>query len=566
MIDIIPLSVTSTKIVVNELNATLQEASRHFEAFMADRALVEQLNESKAGLRDVAGILKMLELPGALDLAQEMQMLLEKIIENPEKTPDFSLSALSHGFVAMPCYVEYVVDREQAFPALLLPFINELRTASRQPIIFESGQAQFKVEGKIELPGEGSKADDLKSLISRLRQMYQLGLIGLIREENLKLKMQLMHRAMQRLSNAVGSAPIRTQWLLAEAVLEALLSGDLHLGFTRKRTLSMIDGELRKFEQEPDNESITASDELLIELVYLISLSRCTHPASTEVVDKLSLKPLRISDRKVRQEQNIMQGPNAETITTMVAAMREELAQSKEQLEVAAHDSSGAVDFNQMSDVFHRTADILSVTGLTSPSQVLQKMSDDVKAWADGAEYNRDQLLEIADSLLYVESALSNLNRFDLNFTAQHDDEQSKRSLMAKSQLGEAEAIVIKEAQAGIAQAKKDINSFIESQFDKSYMEKVLETLATVRGGVAVLGFDQATAVLVSCLKFINATMQDTIDENSANSILETMADALISLEYYLSEIELHGAAPPNVLSVAEQSLASLGFPVEKNK
>ena len=41
------------------------------------------------------------------------------------------------------------------------------------------------------------------------------------------------------------------------------------------------------------------------------------------------------------------------------------------------------------------------------------------------------------------------------------------------------------------------------------------------------------------------------------------MADALIALEYFLSEIELHSVAPPNVLQVAEQSLASLGFPVE---
>ena len=47
------------------------------------------------------------------------------------------------------------------------------------------------------------------------------------------------------------------------------------------------------------------------------------------------------------------------------------------------------------------------------------------------------------------------------------------------------------------------------------------------------------------------------------SSILETMADALIALEYYLSEIELHGAVHPSVLQVAEQSLASLGYPVE---
>jgi hypothetical protein len=35
------------------------------------------------------------------------------------------------------------------------------------------------------------------------------------------------------------------------------------------------------------------------------------------------------------------------------------------------------------------------------------------------------------------------------------------------------------------------------------------------------------------------------------------MADVMIALEYYLSEIELHGVAPANALDVAEQSLSA---------
>ena len=54
------------------------------------------------------------------------------------------------------------------------------------------------------------------------------------------------------------------------------------------------------------------------------------------------------------------------------------------------------------------------------------------------------------------------------------------------------------------------------------------------------------------------------VEKTKAESVLETLADALIALEYYLSEIELHDVAPPNVLGVAEQSLESLGFPVAK--
>lgn len=562
MADIIPLSVTSIKVVEPELTKTLENASKHFEAFMTDRNAGDQLMESKSILADVAGVLKMLEIPGALLLAQEMLLLLDDIIEQPEKASDFALSALSQAFVAMPCYLEYVLDRAQAIPALTLNFINELRSARRQPIVFETDISPYTISESIDLSGDQAAAEDIASLIKRLRQMYQIGLIGLIRDDNLQLKLQLMHRAMHRLAVASGDMPVRAQWLLAEAVLEALLSEDLQLNFTRKRTLSLIDGLLRQFEQSNAAGDIVADPKLLTELAYLVKLSRCTHPAATEVNQRLALADTKVSEQKLQRERHIMQGPNAETVMVMVTALREELALCKEQLEVAAQDNSGAVDFSNMAAVFQRTSDVLSVIGLASPSRVLRNMQESVQAWAEGSDYDKEQLLAVADSLLFVESALTKLNRFDLNFEAQHEDEDSKRALMRQSQLGEAEAIVVQEAQSGISHAKKEINSFVESNYDKAHLENVLEALSSVRGGVAILGYKRAAAVLAQCVAFVETHLQDTIGEEEAGEILETMADALISLEYYLSEIELHGQVSDNALSIAEQSLAATGFAV----
>lgn len=556
------INVASIKVVEPELKVTLQNASRHFEAFMGDRSIVEPLQESRNSLVEIVGILKLLAIPGALPLASEMLRLLEKIMEQPAKTTDFMLSALSHGFVALPCYIEYVADTQKAAPMLTLDFVNELKAGLREPLSLESDVAGYIAPASVSLAVAGKSRDtELPALVSRLRQMYQIGLVGLIREVNLELKMQLMHRALSRLSQAVGDAGVRTQWILGEAVLEAMLCNDLSLSFTRKRTLSLIDGELRKFEDAPDSREIQAPASLIRELVYLVNLSGCTHTASLEVSQRLSLTPLEVTDRDLQREQSVMQGPNAETIVTMVKALREELAQSREILEIAAQ-QDGSADLNVLVSLFHRTADILSVVGLKSPGQMLKTMSQTVKSWTEGTNYSRDSLLDVADGLLYVESALSNLSRLDLNFQAQQGDTESKHRLMARSQLDEAQGIVIKEAQAGIAQAKKDINSFIESSFDMAHIGHVIENLVSVRGGLAILSLKKAAAVLTSCIRFVESIQQQGVNEEKAQSILETMADALIALEYYLSEIELHGDAHPRVLAVAEQSLAALGFPV----
>lgn len=164
--------------------------------------------------------------------------------------------------------------------------------------------------------------------------------------------------------------------------------------------------------------------------------------------------------------------------------------------------------------------------------------------------------MEVADGLLFVESTLANLNRLDLKFDGAAD-EQTKLALMAKSQLDEAEAIVIREAQAGLAASKIDMDAFVESNYDLDHVQSMKDSLVAVRGGVQLLKLDRAAAILLDFEEFVSSVADDGVEEETIQSVLETMADVVIALEYYLSEIELHGVAPPNALDVAEQSLSA---------
>jgi len=148
------------------------------------------------------------------------------------------------------------------------------------------------------------------------------------------------------------------------------------------------------------------------------------------------------------------------------------------------------------------------------------------------------------------------LSRLDLNFEGVAD-EQTKLALVAKNQLNEAEAIVIKEALAGLAASKREMNTFIESDYDMTHMSKMSDSLASIRGGVQVLNLDRAASILLSFEKFIQAVIKTGIEDEQTQHLAETMADVLIALEYYLSEIELYGVAPPSALDVAEQSLSA---------
>jgi len=557
VIDIITLEVTSLKVLKSQLTACFEKASIHFETFVAVRSAVDQIEESQQCVSELVGIMKMLQMPGALLLTEEMLKMIQKMAAQPTAVSDFALAALSQAFVWMPCYFEYVADRGQVVPSLPLPFINELRAALHESLILESELAEFQCTKPINLSSREYKQDpDLRALVPRLRLMYQVGLIGLLREENLELKLQLMHRSVARLASSVGDAPVRTQWRLTEAVLEGLLSGDLQLNYTRKRVLSLIERELKLFEKESNVVTIRASVELMNELVYLVNLSAASSPATSEVFSTLGLKELNVTDKIFQQEKAHIQVPDAETIVAMVKALQDELAKSKAILENASPDASVPVDLSPLISLFRRTSDVLSIIGLQTPGEILANIKRSIASWVKGAEYTQENLLEVADGLVFVENTLANLNRLDLNFDGAAD-EQTQRALMAKSQLDEAEAVVIREALAALVASKREMHAFVESDYDMGHIESIKDNLIAVRGGVQLLKLDQAAAVLLGFEEFIHSVVEEGVEEEKIEGVLETMADVMIALEYYLSEIELYGVAPPNVLDIAEQSLSA---------
>jgi hypothetical protein len=557
VIDVIPLDVSSLKVIEPEFVVTLQKATLHLEAYIADHTRVRQLSASRKCIRDIAGILKLLEMMGAHRLAVEMSAILKQMIQQHPKVSDFSLKVLSRGYVWMACYIEYVSEAKLLVPALALPLINEVRAGLHKPLILESGFAKFRYTEPMILSSSRLKKDKrLAVMVPQLSRMYQAGLVGLLRENNPQIQMRLMHRAMARLAKSVGDVPVRTQWRLTEAVLEGLLYGSLTLNYTRKRVLSLVQRECAKFEEDCENPAITASTALLNELVYLVNLSTKRGRASLEVFDKLGLKRFSVSDRVFQRRRAIMHGPSTDTILTMVKALQEELTKGKEIVDLASRAEPGNADITPLILMFQHTANILFVVGLPTPSEILLEIKCKVESWVERANFSLDNLHEIADGILYIESVLDNLRRGDLDFQAAQT-EQTRLAIMAKTQLDKAELVVIQQARAGLATVEKNINDFVKSKYRKSHMRRVVGALASVRGGVRILKLDRAAAVLLDFENFVQSLVRLGVRKKDIPNMLETLADSLMAVEYYLSELELHGEAPPGILDLAERSLAT---------
>ena len=136
---------------------------------------------------------------------------------------------------------------------------------------------------------------------------------------------------------------------------------------------------------------------------------------------------------------------------------------------------------------------------------------------------------------------------------------------VALNLLEEASAVVITQARIAIAQAKKKITLYIDSSMDKIHVQTVPEVLHDVVGALHFLSLRRAANILAACKAFIQQRIvYGHGNEPPGTFDLETLADALSSVDYYLEGLEAQKPIGVGVLEVAEESTAELGFAVMK--
>jgi hypothetical protein len=284
------------------------------------------------------------------------------------------------------------------------------------------------------------------------------------------------------------------------------------------------------------------------------------------VIEAFGIPALRPDDRELAVLREALRGPGLEAIDSVVRVLKEELRNAKDILEIAAQNQGiAAEELAPLRETLSRVADTLRVVNLPAPGEVLREQLRFVDTWADCKNgVPPEQFLAVADAVLFIESSLAGLYRHEINAgDLEQITDSVRRRIVADNQFSEAARIVIEEAQAAIALAKRAITAYAESDFDTIHIANVAVTLNTVRGGMYILEHGRAAAILHSCIAFVESHCKEpAAPQTPRQQLLETLADALISLEYYLTELAARRTPDRKILDVAEQSLAALGFAV----
>ncbi len=560
----------SLNLVRDELVATIEEAARHLEKFVSAQDDGEALQACIECVGQIVGTLQVIEFRGAELLARELLASANEISPG-NSGPKFErcLEVVSSTFFVLARYLEYVQQTERKVPVLLIPQINELRKTRGEAVLPECHFFKVDLSKTPELPPcdpLNIASEDMRSAVRRVRHMYQIGLLGVIKERQVKNSIAMMRRGLKRLRRIGGNdKPLSLLFWLGDVTLGVVASQEMQIIETRKMLFGRLDRIIKQIEKSGAKAFDAAPPKGLVkELVYLLALSNDDCDEVKSIRATYDLDRFAYSDRDLAGERDLLNGPSAHTVSSLASVLQTELTNTKKVLEGASQSSIQRIDdLDSFLATLQKVAEILSIVGLISASNTLKNELKRIEGWRDQKEIDLEEMDEVANTLLYLESTVSAIETTKLSDEKlEMANKVAQREVIASGELADAKRIVLSESEAGISLTKRALSSFSDSDFDTGHIRNIAKTLNTVRGGMLMLKCDRAAKVLQNCAAFVEEVLMDQDPQPGLKEMLETFADSVISVEYYLNSATSSLHMDDSVLQLAEESLEALGFPV----
>ncbi|WP_460354567.1 MULTISPECIES: hybrid sensor histidine kinase/response regulator [unclassified Pseudomonas] len=545
--------------VKGEIAETLKQAHQAIETVLDDPQATPGLDECLAYIHQVHGSLQMVEFYGAALLAEEMEHLVEALQQGRVAHRDEALHLLLQALGQLPIYLDRVQSARRDLPLVVLPLINDLRSARGDSLLSETSLFSPPLPDLPPLSAEALAAlepAEWPNVLRKLRQMLQMALVGLLREQDDQTHLEYLAKVFQRLEALSANAPLSPLWQVASALVEGMREGAIANSPALRSLFKDADKELKRLlEQGPRGLNQPPPPELLKSLLFYIA--KAEHPTGQMLTmkDRYSLDDALPDSAMVDEERARLAGPDRDAMRSVLAALCEELVRVKERLDLFVRsDRQHTSDLESLLAPLRQIADTLAVLGFGQPRKVIIDQLAVVLSLAQGQrEPNDATLMDVAGALLYVEANLAGM-------VGTVEPESPEDARLPTTDLTQIHQIVIKEARICLQQAKDMIVDYIDADWDRQQLQPLPELLTQVRGALAMIPLSRAASLVEACNSFIREHL--LLDPHQPGwQQLDNLADVITSLEYYLERLSDDPQAPnEQLLDVAQKSLASLGF------
>ena len=450
----------------------------------------------------------------------------------------------------LPRYLDFVAEQDGASeqPLLLSSCFYKLAGAGLVPFVTEHELSDFGFKLKQALPS--MQVQDEPGSMRRLRQMYQIGLIGLLQNKEANSQLLLINHVVERVLALESEADGQLLWHLFAESLRAIEDGSLSLTPQRRHFFSRFDRHLRAFERQQavDFENQTNIDTLQ-ELCFMLTLSGRYEWLCEQLQVYAEITPLFYTDADIVAQSEIMERGVDQAIAAVCAEVSSQLGVIKNRLGVMSE--SQLCEENDQAYIKAMLTEVTTVLKfcgfelLTSP---LQHALRHIDSWSTDFPEERE-LMEVANAILYIENAMYG---FAMPGTTLEDDDDSIEAIAEQSVVECAKHVLYSEMQASIALSKRSISDYNESAFENKHIANLGSNFSSLAGGFILSRQAKGAALMQSCSALVKQITQAEIEADRKN--LPILVDSLLAIDYLLRELAAGRKIQPNLEQLLDES------------
>jgi chemosensory pili system protein ChpA (sensor histidine kinase/response regulator) len=561
------LASNALAVVSNELMESIRNAHLALEDCVDGRGGTAALVRCSQLLHQVGGALKITETYGAALLAEEMEAVCAYLAKlRAGKGREDGLEAVTRAMVQLPVYIERLLGGGRDIALVLLPILNDLRAARGEPLLSEGTLLLLNLSpsGKPDRRSEREPSgEDPVRVATKLRPKFQLALLGWITGSDSERHLKTLGGVLNTLERSATRDDMLQLWWVAGGVLESLQNGGLETSVALKRLLGQTDRQMKYVIDEGieafDNHPVT---DLLNNLLYYVARSSNAGERISEIRAAFNLSEFLPGDEQVEHAREALSAPSIKLMQTVASAIKEDLARVKDVLDIYVRTGmSKSSELVPQLDLLKKISDTLGVLGLGELRGDINAEIDRLKEVVEsGGTASENTIIEIASTLLKVEDRLDyQLKKLIVPADPLSEEEGSEEPDESDDanfkQVAEA---VMRESIINLARIKETFSQSMISQGNSQGVDSIPALVRGIKAGLLMLNKTRAMQIVEQIGDLIVMTLRGGGPGRLSQKETDRLADAIVSIEYYMETVKAGRNEPWYMLDNAEACLVVL--------
>jgi len=552
-------------IVSVELMETIRNAHLALEDCVDGRGGSAALVRAGELLHQARGALQLTETYGAALLTEEMELGCKYLANlRAGKGREDGLDALTRAMVQLPTYIERLLGGGRDIALVLLPMLNDLRAARGEPLLSEGTLLLLNLspsQAKKKSEKRAGSGEDPVAVATRLRPKFQLALLGWIQGGDTGRHIEALRNVTQKLELSATRDDMYQLWWVVGGVLESLQNDGLETSVALKRLLGQTDRQMKRIIDEGIESFDTHPvDDLLNNLLYYVARSSTAGERIGEIRAAFNLSELLPGDEQVEHAREALSAPSVKLMETVAAAIKEDLARVKDVLDIFVRTGMNkSADLVPQLELLKKISDTLGVLGLGELRGDIDGEIDRLKTVVERGGVASDQIiLDIASTLLRVEDRLDQQLIRLIAPTKEGAGAATELPPQEAADYQQVAESVMRECIINLARIKETVGQSLASQGPSQGLDSIPSLVRGIKAGLMMLNKTRAMEVIDRVGQLITLTLSGDGAARLTQKETDRLADAIVSIEYYMETVKAGRSEPWYMLDNAEACLSVL--------